>query len=1209
MSGETRAVGEDGAPDRPIRCMALDCRDLFMDWERQPEVARDSEDARFIAEYYDRFEAWAGYLGVFGSHVSSLDYRLRRHASVQDLVMRSLDILRNGLFVASIRRPTFSQPDFVDDDDVWYPWSSPRELLTTIQDAVEELDELGLWIRSSSRSSGTARARAFAETHGLDLDGFEYRANSAVEMLYPNSARSLRQQLAASMADRYARVQYEECRVKRKEIPASTTLAPVNDVSFTRLLENQPPDVLPQVTPVNQPERTRLVQFELPEITASSLVTDPRDRRVGPASEPGSQNPPTESVHGLVQAHPPLPVFEDNRDYATCEWCFRILDKSMFENCTRWSKGGKNHYRQDLQPYICLSESCAQTFGSLRKWSQHMAMSHSSDWPWMIHNSTVWICKAGHEYDTQYIFSTKAEIRNHAMLHHLTFDAEKVEIVLRDSEEDTSSARVCPLCTYLVPEAQESKGYMARHVAAHLEGLMLLTLRLMSAMPGTFGSEEDERSVFSDHSERDACASDGTLLSDHGSDLQFDDPLPNSSVSPARSAIGDNWNDMDIPAPANLDVNDTRAIDEMLRVQTMRTGLAPDPAGRGTNTGDWFVPFPRNPDFVGREAIIDELEQMVFTPKQSSQVAIFGLGGVGMTQVALELVYRNRLREPQRSVFWVPALSLDMFRHACEEITKMRAPEFTGDRDPIKTLRDYLSSGRVGKWLLVIDGIDLPSAVFGSAYDTAYKGISHYFPSHHQGKTLFTTRNSQLATSLAGSHAIELQTMSATEAESLLERSLLHPLPQRLRERPDASDKDKGELLERLELHPLAIRQAAAFINTNREPIADYMMRINLIGPTSAATQELPDVTRYMGSKNGMVSTWQPIFEHLRVACPTAGNLLFLFSQIQPEAIPGGLIFNFRRESDTEDDTTLAVGLLQSYGFLSQRLADATFKLHKLVYHATRYWIMEDGKRRMSFRRQAISYMNTFMATGAEESRPWPKYLPHVTSLLNGEHDVSEIFEEKYALCLQVGRYLFAQGRKDDGIYWVSRAWEWQSIYLDPANLTLLSTQEEVRQAYESVGRLSDAVRLWPSESSKLPSRDHGGPACTAWFRDLGELTFILRRRSNEQLIKFAIFDTGLIEKYEKPNLSPAGYHDFVDPTRASFTDSTGHGSNMFKTLRRIYSRAQFFVGRVSETNNPGPDTADLIVKVESIWSVYDNSLLTYMFRPSNTQSMYGMSI
>jgi AAA+ ATPase superfamily predicted ATPase len=49
--------------------------------------------------------------------------------------------------------------------------------------------------------------------------------------------------------------------------------------------------------------------------------------------------------------------------------------------------------------------------------------------------------------------------------------------------------------------------------------------------------------------------------------------------------------------------------------------------------------FERNPRFTGRESELSRLEELVLPKGYISQVAIYGLRGVGKTQLAIELIH------------------------------------------------------------------------------------------------------------------------------------------------------------------------------------------------------------------------------------------------------------------------------------------------------------------------------------------------------------------------------------------------------------------------------------------------------------------------------------------------------------------------------------------------------------------------------------------
>jgi hypothetical protein len=117
------------------------------------------------------------------------------------------------------------------------------------------------------------------------------------------------------------------------------------------------------------------------------------------------------------------------------------------------------------------------------------------------------------------------------------------------------------------------------------------------------------------------------------------------------------------------------------------------------------VPFRQNRRFTGRQAQLEKLWQMLFT-ESIERVALMGLGGMGKTQIALELAYRVKHAEKQCSVLWMPAHSAAAFEKAATELVrKLAIPCGTGD-DPKEALQGYLGSDAAGHWLLVLHNAD-----------------------------------------------------------------------------------------------------------------------------------------------------------------------------------------------------------------------------------------------------------------------------------------------------------------------------------------------------------------------------------------------------------------------------------------------------------------------------------------------------------------------
>jgi hypothetical protein len=73
----------------------------------------------------------------------------------------------------------------------------------------------------------------------------------------------------------------------------------------------------------------------------------------------------------------------------------------------------------------------------------------------------------------------------------------------------------------------------------------------------------------------------------------------------------------------------------------------------------WMVPFERNPRFLGRRNEVVKPEEEILSKGQMRKMAITGLGGVGKTQIALELAYQVRDKKPECSIFWIPSTSME----------------------------------------------------------------------------------------------------------------------------------------------------------------------------------------------------------------------------------------------------------------------------------------------------------------------------------------------------------------------------------------------------------------------------------------------------------------------------------------------------------------------------------------------------------------------
>ena len=429
-------------------------------------------------------------------------------------------------------------------------------------------------------------------------------------------------------------------------------------------------------------------------------------------------------------------------------------------------------------------------------------------------------------------------------------------------------------------------------------------------------------------------------------------------------------------------------------------------------------------------------------------MAVAGLGGVGKTQVALEFAYTVKKTQPEYSVFWMPALSMESFEQACTEIARtLGISQAAEDKEDVKELvRRQLSSERAGRWLLIVDNADDMEIVTGSEQ---VRGIADYLPHSEEGLVVFTTRTQEAAVALAISDVIILEAMSRQEAVDLLKSSLI---------RKDLlnSDSNTTDLLDELTYLPLAIAQAAAYINTKEIFISEYLqlLRNTEQDMVSLLSREFYDGTRYRGSKNAVATTWLVSFNQILKHDPAAADLLSFMSCIEPKAIPRSILPTV----ELEEEMVHAIGTLCAYALVVRRADEETYDLHRLVHMATRVWLGEHGLAAEKTEKAIRHVRVVFPSDDWEYRALWRAYLPHALKLVKSKEGKEVV--ERYDLCLWIGRCLQVDGRVGEAVRWLEECVRERCKIFEADNADLLASQHVLAIAYQADGQVGKAVQL-----------------------------------------------------------------------------------------------------------------------------------------------------
>ncbi|MEU2157948.1 FxSxx-COOH system tetratricopeptide repeat protein [Streptomyces sp. NPDC019396] len=300
-----------------------------------------------------------------------------------------------------------------------------------------------------------------------------------------------------------------------------------------------------------------------------------------------------------------------------------------------------------------------------------------------------------------------------------------------------------------------------------------------------------------------------------------------------------------------------RALDRPVQ---LADGVSPGPRFPGTVPKIWNAP-PRNPGFTGRSVVLERMRDQlgggmaVVLPQPQT---LYGLGGVGKTQVALE--YVHRFMADYDLVWWISSEQVDDVIAGLAELAVRLGAQGGEDmaaasQEAVDLLRRGVPSAR---WLLVFDNADDPEQ------------LKRFFPTG--GHILVTSRNQTWS-----------QYGDALPVDVFLREESIEHLRRRA---PGLTAQDADQVASAVGDLPLAVEQAAAWIAETATPVSAYLERL---GQQASSVLALNQPAGY---PEPVAATWNVSIERLKERSPAAVRLLQLCAFFAPEPISANLLYS-----------------------------------------------------------------------------------------------------------------------------------------------------------------------------------------------------------------------------------------------------------------------------------------------------------------------------
>ncbi|KAJ9661940.1 hypothetical protein H2198_001692 [Neophaeococcomyces mojaviensis] len=486
-------------------------------------------------------------------------------------------------------------------------------------------------------------------------------------------------------------------------------------------------------------------------------------------------------------------------------------------------------------------------------------------------------------------------------------------------------------------------------------------------------------------------------------------------------------------------------------------------------------------------------------------VVVYGIGGVGKTQLVLD--YIQRYRQDYSAVFWIEAGSPETIQRDYVQIyVLLHSIPLEGEQDAIQVQYAVPAVkrwfyGRGKKWLFIFDNADSIS----NQNDPLYVDLRCFLPDDPCVHVIITTRD-RLATEMTELPAVEVDEMRLEEASTLFRRQArIYTTSLQQEEQITAIVQELGRLA-------LAVTLAGSYVAATprlRADLTRYLPEYRERRKELLAQRPSWLVHQYGES---LLTTWETTFRAMEGQSPEACRFLVLLSFLNQDDIPADFpttwINNeppawisaiFSKTQINQYDIEEFFRVLVRFSFIKYREDQGSYSMHNLI-QAWAYDRLEKNQQRHY--RYVCALLLQVVINTTENVKPVirGRFVPHVVSSFHKISRCVESASPKDELVIDLlersAHFLNLCGQPKDEVVFRRFILRKQQSWYGPDHSETLRSMSNLAATLRQAGKLQEALsmqRVVLKKHQQMLGEDHPNTLVSmsnlaSMLKDVGEL-------------------------------------------------------------------------------------------------------------------------